>query len=87
MTTNQQSTPKKSALSIIAGMKETASYEDMIYELYIMQKIEQGKRDVAEGRVYSQTEAKQYLHQKHLSIRRLKSVKTLPSQGFDVCNL
>ena len=44
-------------------MKETASYEDMIYELYILQKIEQGKRDVAEGRVYSQTEAKQYLHQ------------------------
>ncbi len=63
MRINQQSTPKKSALSIIAGMKETASYEDMIYELYIMQKIEQGKRDVAEGRVYSQTEAKQYLHQ------------------------
>jgi hypothetical protein len=62
MTANQHPTPKQAAISVISQMKESVSYEDMMYELYVLQKIEQGKRDVAEGRVYSQSEAKEYLH-------------------------
>lgn len=45
--------PKNQALSVIANMNDTATFDDIMHEVYVLQKIERGQRDVAEGRVYS----------------------------------
>jgi predicted transcriptional regulator len=53
--------PKKAALNTIKKMDERASYEDIMYEMYVLQKIERGEKDIAEGKVFTPTEAKKRL--------------------------
>ncbi len=48
--------PKNAALAAITRMNDSATFEEIMHEVYVLQKIEQGRRDVATGRTYSQEE-------------------------------
>jgi hypothetical protein len=57
----QQPKPKQTALKAIEHLQDSASYEDIMYELYVLQKIERGRQDIREGRTVSHVEAKERL--------------------------
>lgn len=61
-TRRRQQPPKKSAATLIRGMSESASYDDIIYELYVLKKIEEGERAFEEGRVIPHEEVKRRLN-------------------------
>ncbi len=44
-------TPKEAARQLIDHLPEQASWDDIMYELYVKQKIEAGLKDAEEGRV------------------------------------
>jgi predicted transcriptional regulator len=54
-------TAKQAARQIIELLPEQASWDDIMYELYVKQKIENGIKAVEEGRVLSHDEAKKLL--------------------------
>lgn len=54
-------TAKQAAKQIIDQLPDQASWDDIMYELYVKQKIEQGLKAVEEGRVVSHEEAKRRL--------------------------
>lgn len=51
-------TAKQAAQQIIDHVSDQASWDDIMYELYVKQKIETGLNDVEAGRVVSHEEAK-----------------------------
>jgi predicted transcriptional regulator len=52
-------TVKQDARKILDGLPEEASLEDI--QLYVLQRIQRGREDVAAGRVVSQDEVEQRL--------------------------
>ena len=44
-------TAKQDARKILDGLPEEASLEDIQYHLYVLQRIQRGREDVAEGRI------------------------------------
>jgi predicted transcriptional regulator len=54
-------TAKNDARKILDGLPEEASLEDIQYHLYVLQRIERGREDVASGRTVSQDEVEQRL--------------------------
>jgi predicted transcriptional regulator len=54
-------TAKHDARKILDGLPEEASLEDIQYHLYVLQRIERGREDVASGRIVSQDEVEQRL--------------------------
>jgi predicted transcriptional regulator len=62
-------TEKQTAMQIIDQLPETASFIDIMYELYFRNAVEEGLRDIEAGRMVSHEEV-------------MKSVKRwLPSSG------
>lgn len=55
------SSAKDAARQIIEQMPEQATWDDIMYELYVKQKIEGGLQAAEEGRTVSQEEAKRRL--------------------------
>jgi hypothetical protein len=55
------SKPKQTALKAIKHLKDSASYEEMMYELYVLKKIERGREDLRTGHTVSHEEARQRL--------------------------
>ena len=49
-------TAKQEVSGLLNRLPEDCSLEDIQYHLYVLQKIERGMKDVAEGRVYTQEE-------------------------------
>jgi predicted transcriptional regulator len=49
-------TAKEMARQLIEHLPDTATFDDIMYEFYVRQKIESGLKDVAEGRVFSHEE-------------------------------
>jgi len=49
-------TAKQEVRKVLEALPEEASLEDIQYHLYVLQRIERGRRDVEEGRVMSQDE-------------------------------
>lgn len=47
---------KDMARELIEHLPDTATFDDIMYEIYARQKIEAGLKDVAEGRVLSHEE-------------------------------
>jgi predicted transcriptional regulator len=43
-------TPKQAAKQLIEQLPEQASWDDIMYELYVKQKIEEGLADIEAGR-------------------------------------
>lgn len=54
-------TAKQAAKELLDHLPEQASWDDIMYELYVRQKIEQGLKDIEEGRIVSHEEAKRQL--------------------------
>ena len=54
-------TVKESARQVIEGMKESCSWDDLMYELYVRQKIDQGLDDLEKGRVVSHEEVRRMM--------------------------
>ncbi len=54
-------TAKQDARKILDGLPEEASLEDIQYHLYVLQRIERGREDVAARRIVSQDEVEQRL--------------------------
>ncbi|MEM8557750.1 MAG: hypothetical protein AAGG50_07990 [Bacteroidota bacterium] len=55
--------PKTASLRLIERLDEDVSFEDIIYELYFLQKVEQGLADVREGRTSSHEEVRKEFEQ------------------------
>ena len=49
-------TRKQEAIRVIEGLPETASLEDIQYHLYVMAKVDRGRRELREGQGLSQEE-------------------------------
>lgn len=49
---------KEEALKLIDGLPEEASWEDVIYQMYVRKKIEKGIEAADQGRVVSHDEVK-----------------------------
>jgi hypothetical protein len=56
-----KSMPREQALSAIERLKKSASYDDIMYKMYVLQKIEKGEQDIREGKLYSEKEARKRL--------------------------
>ena len=52
---------KQATLQLVERLNDDVSFEDIIYELYVLEKIQRGMKDAEEGRVVSHEEAKQRL--------------------------
>jgi predicted transcriptional regulator len=50
---------KEEARKVIENLPEDATWDDLMYELYVRQKIEAGLRAAEEGRVISHEQVKQ----------------------------
>lgn len=50
--------PKQALRRLAERLDDDATFEDIQYELYVLQKIERGLRDVEAGRTVSHEEAK-----------------------------
>lgn len=48
--------PKRNSLDLIQRMRDDASYEEIMYELNFLQKVDRGAKDIAEGRTASHEE-------------------------------
>lgn len=54
---------KRHALEIINNLPENVSYDEIMEKLFVVQKVEDGLKDIAEGKVLSQEEVKKRLAQ------------------------
>jgi len=52
---------KQATLDLVERLNDDVSFEEIIYELYALEKIHRGMKDAEEGRVVSHEEAKQRL--------------------------
>ena len=50
-------TPKQTARRLVARLDDDASFDDIQYELYVVQQIERGLREVEEGKTVTHEEA------------------------------
>jgi predicted transcriptional regulator len=53
--------PKQAARRLVDRLDDDASFEDIQYELYVVQQIERGLREVDEGKTVSHAEARTHL--------------------------
>ncbi len=60
-TASALSSAKQAALQLVERLDDDVSFEDIIYELYMLEKIQRGMKDAEEGRVVSHEEAMQRL--------------------------
>jgi predicted transcriptional regulator len=52
---------KQATLQLVERLEDDVSFEDIIYELYVLEKIQRGMKDAQEGRVVSHADAKERL--------------------------
>jgi hypothetical protein len=52
---------KQATLDLVGRLDDDVSFEDIIYELYVLEKIQRGMKDAEEGRVVSHEDAKERL--------------------------
>lgn len=53
------STAKDSVRKILDQLSDDSTLEDIMYHIYVQEKVERGEDDVREGRVISQEEAEE----------------------------
>lgn len=52
---------KESARQVLESMPEQCTWDDLLYELYVRQKIDQGLDDLQNGRVVSHEEVRRMM--------------------------
>ena len=55
---------KQFAVEGILSLPDEATWDDIMYYLYVNQKIEKGLKDIEKGAVYTREEAREYLRKK-----------------------
>ncbi len=45
--------PRKQVATVLAKMKDSATYKDILYRVYVLHCIDEGEKDIQQGRVYS----------------------------------
>jgi predicted transcriptional regulator len=55
------SSPKQAALQLVERLDDDVSFEDIIYELYVLEKIQRGMKDAEEEQVVSHEDARERL--------------------------
>ena len=50
---------KEEVIELIEKMPDDCTVEDILYELYLKQKVDQGLQDIQEGRIVEHEEVKQ----------------------------
>ncbi len=58
---NKVKSSRDRAIATLSGLRKNASYDEMMYKLYVLQKIEKGEQDISEGKTYTTKEAKKRL--------------------------
>ena len=53
---------KQATLRLVERLDDDGSFEDIMYELYVLEKIQRGMKDAQDGRVVKHEEAKQRLN-------------------------
>ncbi|MBI3764931.1 MAG: hypothetical protein HY277_00310 [Ignavibacteriales bacterium] len=53
--------PKQAELKMLENLKDDVTYEDIMYELYVLEKIERGLRELDEGKGIPHEEVKKSL--------------------------
>ncbi len=56
-----QPSPRETAIDLISHMPKDATFEDMIYRLWVVNKIRRGLEDVEACRTYSQEEVREQI--------------------------
>ena len=54
---------KQEAMQILAKMPEDVDMEEIMYQLYVLEKVRRGREDVAKGRVTTAEELKREIEQ------------------------
>lgn len=54
---------KKATLELVGRLEDDVTFEDIMYELHVLRKIERGRDDAAEGRTVPHDQAKERLDQ------------------------
>ena len=57
----QLQTPKEAFAKVLQTLDNSITYDDMMYELYLLQKVERGLREIEEGKTVPHEEAKKRL--------------------------
>jgi predicted transcriptional regulator len=60
-TTSKLASPKKLAEQLLKKLDDSSTYDEIMYELYVMKKIEKGLKDIEEGRVIPHEHVKREL--------------------------
>jgi hypothetical protein len=68
---------KKATLELVERMEEDVTFEDIMYELHVLQKIERGRRDAEEGRTtpHGESPIEQHLRTVDTSGTSLKEIR------------
>ena len=53
--------PKRAVSKLLRNLKDDVTYEDIMYEIYVLEKAERGLRDIKDGRIVSHEEVKQHV--------------------------
>jgi len=53
--------PRETALHTIERLNKNASYDDIMYKMYVLQKIEKGEQDIRDGKTFTEKEARKRL--------------------------
>ena len=54
-------TIKQEAIDAITALPDTAEVDDIMYRLYVMDKIRQGRQDIKDGKIFTTEEIKKEL--------------------------
>ena len=52
---------KQDAIKLISSLPDNVSWDDVMYHMYVLQKIERGKEAARDGKVYTSEEARRIL--------------------------
>jgi len=55
---------KQNAINLINNLPDNVSWNDVMYHMYVRQKIERGKEAACEGKVYTSEESRRLLSEK-----------------------
>ena len=56
-------TPKQALRRLVDNLDDDATFEEVQHKMYVVQKIQQGLRDVEEGRTYTSAEVRQHVNE------------------------
>jgi hypothetical protein len=56
LTANHNHSAKEDALRILGSVKDSDNFEEILYQMYVRKKVEQGLQDIQEGNIVPEDE-------------------------------